>query len=333
MKIGFLGAGSWGFCLTALLAGKGYEVLSWTTKAALAQELNESRMHPLFPNYRLPGKVSFTADLEFLLRADRDVLVESVTAAGIRPVFEKIRSIARPRCPIILSSKGIEQESGLILAEVILEALGKDFMHPIGFISGPSFASEVIAGLPTSVVGTGLSAQAIDIVCESFNTRAFRVYPNADYRGVAYGGALKNVIAIACGIAEGLALGASARAALITRGLHEVRKLAMAHGCQQETLNGLSGMGDFVLTCNSMLSRNFKYGYLLAKGLSPQEAEKQIGMVVEGAYTAPSALKLGAQSGVALPIMEQVSAIINGELLPRDAVYALMQRTIKEESL
>jgi len=332
MKIGFLGAGSWGFCLAALLAGKGYQVVSWTTKEALCSDLNRTKKHPFFQDYPATGDITFTTDLNEALDGI-DILVESVTAAGIRPVFEKIRASGLAPCPIILSSKGIEHGRGLILADVVMEVLGSDFKPHIGFISGPSFASEVIAGLPTSVVGTGLSSEIIDIVCETFNTPAFRVYPNSDYLGVAYGGALKNVIAIACGIAEGLALGSSARAALITRGLHEVRKLAMTRGCRQETLNGLSGMGDFVLTCNSMLSRNFKYGYLLAKGFAPQEAERQIGMVVEGAYTAPSALMLGRESSVPLPIIGVVSGIIDGHISPSCAVNALMQRTIKEEYL
>lgn len=333
MKISFLGAGSWGFCLTALLARKGYQVRSWTTKASLAKQLNETKRHPFFPEHRLEGDVLFSTDLSSVIHAGSDLLVEAVTAAGIRPVFEQIKSLGMPEGPIILTSKGIEQNSGLILPEVVIELLGAHFRHQIGFLSGPSFAAEVIRSLPTSVVGTGFSSQAIELVCETFGSQAFRVYPNADFYGVAYGGALKNVIAIACGIADGLALGASARAALITRGLHEVRKLAIARGCKQETLNGLSGMGDFVLTCNSMLSRNFRYGALLSQGHTPAQAEELIGMVVEGVYTAPAALQLGAFYGVPLPITEAVHAIISGHMQPHEAVFTLMQRTIKEENL
>lgn len=333
MKIGFLGAGSWGFCLTSLLANKGYKIISWTTKAALAQQLNQTGRHPFFKEHQLKGDVTFTTDLSAVVHGHIDLLIESVTSAGIRPVFEQIKTLGMPPCPIILSSKGIEQNTGFILPEVLIEILGTEFRELIGMISGPSFAAEVIQGLPTSVVGTGLSFAMIKLVCETFGCHSFRVYPNADFYGVAYGGALKNIIAIACGIAEGLSLGASARAALITRGLHEMRKLALAKGCRQETLSGLSGMGDFVLTCNSMLSRNFRYGFLLAQGRSPAEAEKEIGMVVEGAYTALSALQLGKSFQVPLPITEMVYAIMHSHIQPHEAVVALMQRTIKEENL
>lgn len=333
MKIGFLGMGSWGFCLASLLAGKGYEVVGWTTKQPLADQLNQTKKHPFFPDYEVQGSITFTTDLSKAL-CGIDVLVESVTSNGIRPVFEKIRSLGlSSSCPIILTSKGIEQKSELILAEVVLEILGPEFRDSIGFLSGPSFAQEVIYSKPTSVVGTGFSKNAINAVCETFGTNNFRVYPNSDIYGVAYGGALKNVIAIACGISDGLGLGASAKAALMTRGLHEVRKLAIARGCQQETLNGLSGMGDFVLTCNSMMSRNFRYGFLLAQGHSPQDAEREIGMVVEGVYAARSALPISAHYNVAMPITDSVYKIVTGQMLPKDAVIALMHRTIKEESL
>ena len=164
-------------------------------------------------------------------------------------------------------------------------------------------------------------------------SKNFRVYPNADIHGVAYGGALKNIIAIACGISDGLKLGNSSKAALMTRGLHEIRKLAIARGCKAETLNGLSGMGDVSLTCGSLTSRNSRYGYLIAQGLTPKEAEVKIDMVVEGAYTAVSALEIGRQEGIELPITEAIYKIIYENLSPLDAVRTLMQRTIKEEHL
>lgn len=333
MKIGFLGMGSWGFCLATLLAGKGYSVVGWTTKQGLADQLNQTKRHPFFPDHEVKGAMTFTTDLSEALNGI-DILVEAVTSNGIRPVFEKIKALGMPpKCPIILTSKGIEQKSELILAEVVLEILGPEFREYIGFLSGPSFAEEVIYAKPTSVVGTGFSKNTINIVCETFKTNSFRVYPNSDIYGVAFGGALKNVIAIACGISDGLGLGASAKAALMTRGLHEVRKLAIARGCQQETLNGLSGMGDFVLTCNSMMSRNFRYGFLLALGRSPEDAEKEIGMVVEGVYAAKSALPLSAHYDVPMPITDSVYKIVTGQMQPKDAVIALMHRTVKEESL
>ena len=197
----------------------------------------------------------------------------------------------------------------------------------------PSFAQEVIKGLPTSVVGTAYSNEVIQRICETFTTPSFRIYPNSDILGVAFGGALKNIIAIACGISEGLGLGSSSKAALMTRGLHEIRKLAVACGCKAETISGLAGMGDLCLTCSSPMSRNFRFGMLLEQGLSSEQAQKKIGMVVEGAYTSVSALQLSHQHQVDVPIAEAVHQIIYHSLHPLDAVSALMQRTIKEEHL
>lgn len=332
-KIGYLGTGAWGYCLASLLAAKGdYELVCWTTKPDLADHLNRTREHPLLPGHRSKGNMTFTTDMSLALH-DASVIIESVTSAGLRPVFQQVRSLGLPLCPIIITSKGIEQDTGKILPEVVIEVLGEQFRPLIGFLSGPSFAQEVIRGLPTSVVGTGFSPEIIQTVCEVFTTPKFRIYPNTDILGVAFGGGLKNIIAIACGISDGLSLGSSSKAALMTRGLHEIRKLSVACGCKPETINGLGGMGDLCLTCSSTMSRNFRFGTLLAQGLSAAEAQKQIGMVVEGAYTCVSALQLGKQYDVELPIAESVYQIIYQSLKPLDAVTALMKRAIKEEHL
>lgn len=331
-KIAVLGMGSWGFCLASLLATKGYKTTSWTTRQSLVSQLQNTQTHPLFPNYRLCGDMSFTTDLSEALEG-AEMIVESVTSAGLRQVFEQIKAIGVPKCPIVVTSKGIEQNSGLILPNAIIETLGEEVRPNVGLLTGPSFAEEVIRGLPTSVVGTAFNPETMQLICEAFTTQNFRVYPNADIYGAAYGGALKNVIAIACGISDGLQLGASSRAALMTRGLHEARKLITALGYNPNTLNGLSGLGDFVLTCNSPISRNFRYGMLLAQGLKPQDAEKKIAMVVEGVYTCISALQLSKKHHVAMPISEAVEMIVVGMIKPQEAVQALMQRTIKEESL
>jgi glycerol-3-phosphate dehydrogenase (NAD(P)+) len=332
-KIGCLGMGAWGFCLASLLASKGeYEIICWTTNPDLARQLNCTREHPLFPGHFSQGHMTFTTDMAYALN-HVDMIVESVTSAGLRPVFEQVRSLGLPACPIIITSKGIEQDSGRILPDVVREILGDDFRPLIGLLSGPSFAQEVIHGLPTSVVGSGYSLEVIQSVCDTFMTPTFRVYPNSDILGVAFGGALKNIIAIACGISDGLALGNSSKAALMTRGLHEIRKLAVACGCKAETIYGLTGMGDLSLTCGSSMSRNFRFGTLLAQGMNSKEAQAVIGMVVEGAYTCLSALQLGRQHQVDLPIAHAVYSIMHENLLPSDAVKALMQRTIKEEHL
>lgn len=332
MRIGYLGIGSWGWCLATLLASKGYHLVCWTTKESLAAELAKTRKHPLLPDYIAKGDMTFTTNLKDAL-TKTDFIIESVTSAGLRPVLTNVSKYHQLRCPLVITSKGIEQGSDKILSAVAVEIFGEECRNLIGCISGPSYASEVIRGLPTSVVASGYSPETIDAICDLFHTDKFRVYPNTDIRGIAFGGALKNVIAIACGIAEGLGLGMSARSALITRGLHEMRKLAIANGCRAETINGLAGLGDLVLTCSSMISRNYRFGYLLAEGLSPKDAKEKIGMVVEGAYTAVSALELSVKQNIPLPITEVVHAIIYHELSPREAVRQLMNRQVKEEHL
>jgi len=332
MKIGYLGTGAWGFALASLLSAQGHEVISWSIESDLVEILNKTKTHPRLPGHPAKGNIRFTLHLEEALEGV-DLLVESVTSAGFRPVFENVRLVKIPSCPIVITSKGIEQDTGLILSDVIFDVLGEELISQVGAISGPSFASEVVKGLPTSVVGSGYYPETMKVVCDTFTTDNFRVYPNSDMRGIAYGGALKNVIAIASGAAEGLELGYSARAALMTRGLHEMTKMAVAKGCRTETLYGLSGMGDLCLTCSSITSRNFKFGYLLAKGMSPEEAQEEVGMVVEGAYTAVSAYELSQQLQVTMPITEMVYQIINNKMHLRDAVKTLMQREVKEEHL
>lgn len=332
MKIGYLGVGSWGWALASLLASKGYKVVCWTTKPQLAEELSKTREHPLLLGHVSKGDMTFTTNLDEALDGV-DFLVESVTSAGFRPVMTQIAKKKKLNCPLIITSKGIEQGSDKILSDVAIEIFGEECRELIGCLSGPSYASEVIRGLPASVVASSYSADTTDAICELFHTEKFRVYPNTDIRGIAFGGALKNVIAIACGIAEGLGLGISSRAALITRGLHEMRKLACANGCKPETINGLAGLGDLVLTCSSMISRNYRFGFLLADGLSPEQAKEKIGMVVEGAYTAVSALELSVKQDIPLPVTEVVHAIIYRGLSPREAVRMLMNREVKEEHL
>lgn len=332
-KIAYLGMGAWGYCLASLLAAKAdNELFCWTTRPDLAQHLSLTREHPLLPGHRSKGQMTFTTDMAHVLY-NAEMIVESVTSAGLRSVFEQVRSLGLPSCPIVITSKGIEQDTEYILPEVAVEVLGENFRPLIGCLSGPGFALEVIRGLPTSVVGSGYSPEVIQQICEAFTTPSFRVYPNTDILGVAFGGALKNIIAIACGISEGLGLGCSSKAALMTRGLHEIRKLSVARGCKPATINGLSGMGDLCVTCHSSISRNFRFGMLLAQGLSTEEAQKKIGMVVEGAYTCVSALQLGKHYLIDLPIAEAVYQIIYENMQPIDAVRALMQRAIKEEHL
>lgn len=333
MKIAYLGAGTWGFCLARLLAEKGYNVTSWSIDPALVDKLNSTREHPLLPGRPAPASVRFTTDMKAALEGAA-LVVESVTSAGMRPVFEQVRSIGLPRgVPIALTSKGIEQGTGLTLPEVVISLLGEEVRSCITSLSGPSFADEVSRGLPTSIVCGAYSPDVAQLVADIFTTPFLRVYPNSDIKGISLGGALKNVIAIACGISDGLLLGTGAKATLMTRGLHEIAKLARLHGCRPETLYGLSGMGDLFLTCSSSTSRNYRFGTLLSEGLSATDAKARIQMVVEGAYTCVSALELSNKAKIAMPISEAVMQIIEGTLSPKEAVGQLMKRSIKEEML
>ncbi|MFZ0564917.1 MAG: NAD(P)H-dependent glycerol-3-phosphate dehydrogenase [Chlamydiales bacterium] len=331
-KIGYLGAGVWGFCLASLLASKGYEVISWTQDEKILHHLKQKSEHPKLPGFPTPPNLSFTNQIKETL-FDKDLIVEAVTSAGIRDVFQLMKNIHIPPCPIVITSKGIEQHTGLLLSEVAIEVLGEQHREQIGCLSGPSIAQEVLQNLPASVVCSAYDPYVMTSIHEAFSTLTFRIYPNPDINGVELGGALKNIIAIACGVADGLGFGDNTKAALMTRGLHEIRKLAVTKGCRAETLNGLAGMGDLCVTCLSNFSRNYRFGHLIAKGMAPEEAKKKIGMVVEGSYSCVSAMQLAKKAEIELPITEAVYKIIYEGLSPKDAVKLLLQRAIKEEYL
>ena len=330
--IGYLGAGTWGFALASLLAGKGYKVKVWTRDPEFAKLLNQTRAHPKLANYQIQGDVTFTSDLTEATQGV-DVIIESVTSAGVRPVFEKLALMEPIEVPIVLTSKGIEQGTGLLLPEVVSEVLGEKESPLVGCLSGPSHAEEVIQNLPTSIVCSAYDPAVNKLIHELFTTPAFRIYPNGDLNGVCFGGAMKNIIAISCGISDGLGNGDNSKASLMTRGLHEMRKLCAVKNCKAETLNGLSGMGDLCVTCMSRHSRNYKFGRLVAEGLSPEGARQKIGMAVEGIYTCVSARELGRKHKIPIPITEVTYAIIYEGLDPREAVKNLLQRAIKEEHL
>ena len=331
-KICYLGAGTWGFCLASLLASKGYEVALWTKSDDFARLLAKTRKHPKLPNYEAHPAVTPTSNMSDALQ-DADVIVESVTSMGIRPVFEQIRQLGKGDCPLVITSKGIEQNSCFLLPDVVVDVMGTSHRKFVGCLSGPSHAEEVIEKLPTSVVCSAYDPALMHQIHDLFSTPFFRVYPNSDINGVAFGGAMKNIIAIACGISDGLGFGDNTKAALMTRGLHEIRKLSVTKNAKSETLNGLSGLGDLCVTCLSAHSRNYKFGHLIAEGLSPEKAKDAVGMVVEGAYTCVAALQLAKKANIDVPITEAINAILYENLNPRDAVKSLLQRAIKEEHL
>ena len=332
LKIGYLGTGAWGYCLASLLASKGYDVLAWSLEESAITYIREHNEHPKMKGFPPPPTLSFTTNIHDVV-VGKDLLVEAVTSAGIRQVFQSVAATHIPSCPIVLTSKGIEQNTGLLLSEVVTEVLGEKHRHQIGCLSGPSLAEEVLRGHPTSVVCSAYEPEIMGLIREAFSTPTFRVYPNSDINGVELGGALKNIIAIACGASDGLGYGDNAKAALMTRGLHEIRKLAITVGCKSETLNGLAGMGDLCVTCLSTLSRNYRFGRLIAEGYTPEKAKEKIGMVVEGSYTCLSAIQLARRNAIELPISEAVYKVLYEGVDLKDAVRMLLQRSTKEEYL
>jgi glycerol-3-phosphate dehydrogenase (NAD(P)+) len=331
-KIGYLGAGAWGYCLANLLAGNGHEVTLWAQDAYLIDLIQKNKEHPKFLGFRVEPNLRLTANLQEAV-LDKDFIVESVTSKGIRSVLDKISQFTELNIPFILTSKGIEQNSLLLLPEVVIDVMGEHFVNKVGCLSGPSLAEEVLQKMPTSVVSASYNPELAYQIKDLFTNQFFRVYPNQDLNGVAFGGAMKNIIAIAAGIIDGLGFGQNSKAALITRGLHEMRKLSTVKGAKAETLNGLSGLGDLCATSLSSLSRNYKFGKLLAEGVPKEIAKQKIGMVVEGEYTCVSACQMGKKAGIAVPIAEAIFAILYEGLDPLDAVKGLLKREIKEETL
>lgn len=331
-KISYLGMGVWGFCLASLLARKGYHVTGWARCPQLVHHLQTQRCHPQAPGIRAPDNLTFTTRMEEALDGT-SMIVESVTSAGIRPVSEQLKSIMDLRVPFVITSKGIEQHTGLLLSEIILEIFGPQASQYLGYLSGPSIAKEVLQGKPCSVVISAYHAPTLQDIHQTFHTSTFRVYPNSDIKGVALGGALKNIIAIACGISDGLNFGGNAKSSLVTRGLHEMRRFASVMGCRPETFNGLAGLGDLCATCFSSLSRNTKFGMLIAQGYSLEEAKNAIGMVVEGAYTTLSAYQLAQHHQLDIPITSGIYKVLYENLDIREGITSLLQRNPKAEYL
>jgi glycerol-3-phosphate dehydrogenase (NAD(P)+) len=331
-KICYLGAGTWGFALASILANNGHRVTVWARDLTLSQELQKTHIHPKLLGFQAPSSIDFTSDLQTALKG-AEVIVESVTSAGIRPVFEQVLSYGAIDCPVILTSKGIEQKTGFLLPEVVSDLMGVSESLLVGALSGPSHAEEIMQNSPTSVVCSAYDPVISQLILHLFATPTFRIYPNDDLNGVCFGGAMKNIIAIACGIADGLGWGDNTKAALMTRGLHEIRKLCVVKNCKPQTLNGLSGMGDLCVTCMSQHSRNYRYGRLIAEGFSPEGARQKIGMAVEGIYTCVSARELGRKHHIPIPITEATYSVVFEAMDPREAVKALLQRAIKEEHL
>jgi glycerol-3-phosphate dehydrogenase (NAD(P)+) len=328
-RIGVIGSGSWGTALAVHLAQTGHDVRLWARDGALASEMASSRENrPYLPGVELPAALAPTTDLGKALDGAQFV-VFAVPSHGIRAVARAANAHLPGASAIVSAAKGLEQGSLLRMSQVLRQELPD--AGEIVVLSGPSFASELARQLPTALVAAGDSAAVVESVMAHFRSPALRLYGSSDVVGVELGGSLKNIIAIAAGVVEGLGLGHNANAALITRGLAEFSRLAVAMGAQRDTLAGLAGLGDLVLTCTGDLSRNRRVGLALAKGQSLPEILAATRMVAEGVRTTEAALALSARLGIELPIAREMSDVLSGRTDPQTAIRNLMGRKQKLE--
>jgi glycerol-3-phosphate dehydrogenase (NAD(P)+) len=327
--VAVLGAGSWGTALAVHLGRQGHDVALWARDARLVEEISGAAANTRYlPDVRLPGGVTATADMRTAIAGARFV-VFAVPSHGLRTVAHDAAPSIGDNVVLVSATKGLETTSLSRMSQVIAEEVGAS--RPVVVLSGPSFAAEVARGLPTAVVAASSDPDAAEQVQHSFRGSTFRLYASDDVAGVEVGGAMKNIIAIAAGAVEGLGIGHNSMAALITRGLAEISRLACAEGGRRETLAGLSGLGDLVLTCTGDLSRNRHVGIELGRGRSLDEILTGMRMVAEGVRTTGAALALGARHGIELPITSEMSAVLDGRRSPKAAVEALMGRKQRPE--
>ena len=332
-KIGVIGAGSWGTTLADLLAKKGHDVTLWAYEPQLVAEMTETRTNNLFlPGILLNAGLRFTNSLAEAV-AEKDIVLVVSPSQVVRSVLNEAHPHLKQDALLVSASKGVETGSLLLVSEVYQQVLSAPQFENFAVLSGPSFAREVALEMPTAIVAASAVPAVAKRVQDVFSTGFFRVYTNSDIIGVELGGAIKNVIAIAAGISDGLGFGSNTRAALITRGLTEISRLGKAMGAQAATFAGLAGMGDLVLTCTGDLSRNRTVGINLGKGRKLQEILAEMRMVAEGVKTSESAYQLAQKVGVAMPIIEAVYRILYEEKSPRSAVMELMTRDLKAENI
>lgn len=327
MKVGFCGSGAWGITLANLLAENGHDVLLWSIETDVIKALQATQKHPKFSGVFVHPRIKYTASMEEFF--DRDVIVECVTAKGFRPVLTQLKKTGFADIPLIITSKGIEQDTHALLVEVAKEIWSTE---KIGYLSGPTLAKEVQQKQMTSAIAASTEESVMQMIQDLFQTSYFRVLKNSDIFGVALGGAMKNVIAMVSGIAEGLGhSGYNTKALLITRGLFEMTQLAEVKGASKDTCFGLSGIGDLIVTGVSPLSRNFSFGKLLGQGHSVDSAREEIGMVIEGAYTVVSVYQLLKEHNLNLPITEALYQIIYENVDTEKAFFGIFEQKVDFE--
>ena len=319
-----LGAGSWGTALAALLARNGHAATLWGRDIQQMRTMQVTQENSKYlPGLPLPPTLNYTHDLTHAI-AQADTIVLAVPSHNFRDYIQKLSPWLSGERAIIWACKGLEKGTAKLLHEIALEELPS--LHRVAVISGPTFAKEVLQGLPSAATVAAEEADFASLAASWFQGESFRTYANTDIIGVEIGGALKNVLAIAAGIADGLGFGANTRAALITRGLAELMRLGEQLGGQRETLMGLSGLGDLVLTCTDNLSRNRRFGLALARGLNTEQAIQEIGQAVEGIYTTAEAYRLSDQKAVDMPIVNEVYDVLYQDKDPLAAVHSLLAR-------
>jgi glycerol-3-phosphate dehydrogenase (NAD(P)+) len=326
--ISILGAGTWGCALAILLAGNGHQVTIWTKIEAEVKMLEEHRRDMKnLPGAQLPEEVTITLDLEKACK-DKDLIVMAVASPYIRSTSHIASKYIKEGQKLVNVSKGIEDGSLYTLSEVIGEEIPQ---ADIAVLSGPSHAEEVSRGIPTTVVVGAKTRETARFIQDVFMTDVFRVYTSPDIIGIELGGSLKNVIALAAGIVDGLGYGDNTKAALMTRGMVEISRLGVKMGGKMETFSGLSGFGDLFVTCNSKHSRNWNAGFLMGQGKSMEEAMQQVGQVVEGINSAKAALHLAQKNNVEMPIVEQINLVLFEGKSSKDALYDLLGRDKRKE--
>ena len=328
MKITVLGSGGWGTALTLLLLENGNDVTLWSYSAQEVAVIEQTGENPLLKGVPIPGALKLTCDMQ--AARDCEVVVLATPSFAVRSTAHQLASVVRDGTILVSVSKGIEKDTSLRLSQVIESEIGE--RCPVVVLSGPSHAEEVGRHVPTTVVAAGNSRSASEQVQDLFMNERFRVYASPDVVGVELGAALKNVIALCAGITDGLGFGDNTKAMLMTRGLTETARLGVALGAKKETFAGLAGVGDLIVTCTSMHSRNRRAGILIGQGKDPQTAMKEVGAVVEGYYAAKSAYELGKAKGIDMPITDAAYKVLYEGADVKDAVQALLSRQRKSES-
>jgi glycerol-3-phosphate dehydrogenase (NAD(P)+) len=328
MKITVLGSGGWGTALALLLTDNGHDVTLWSHSARRSALLEQARENPRLPGVPLPEALHLSAALDSL--RESGAVVMATPSFAVRETARMAAPLLREDAVVVSAAKGVERDTALCMTQVIEEELGGK--GRVAALSGPSHAEEVGRRVPTGCVAASTDMAAAELVQDVFMSPRFRVYTNSDVLGVELGAALKNVLALCCGVSDGMGLGDNTKALLMTRGMTEMARLGVALGGRKETFAGLSGMGDLIVTCTSMHSRNRRCGILVGQGKSVEEAMKEVGATVEGYYAALSAHQLAEKAGVEMPICECAYRVLYEGQSVREVVGALMSRNKKREA-